>query len=129
MLLNGAHDVPDRSIHITISERFLADLAQLSQSPAQPESVEDFQRLLTDLIDAYRLAVEKAENLEHALESRGVIEQAKGMIMLQRRCSADDAFQTLVAASQARNKKLREIAQEVVGAATDGNSEAPVAGH
>jgi len=68
-------------------------------------------------IDAYQSAIELAENLKHAMESRATIEQAKGMIMLQRNCTADEAFQTLVAASQARNQKLRDIAAEVVQSA------------
>lgn len=31
-------------------------------------------------------------HLERALESRGVIDQAKGILMAQRRCTADEAF-------------------------------------
>ncbi|MEA2452187.1 MAG: hypothetical protein QOG04_897 [Actinomycetota bacterium] len=69
-------------------------------------------------IEAYGKAVDLAKNLQVAMDSRAVIEQAKGMIMLQRRCTADEAFQTLVAASQARNKKLHSIAEEVVEGAT-----------
>lgn len=72
-------------------------------------------------IEAYGKAVDLAKNLQVAMDSRAVIEQAKGMIMMQRRCSADDAFQTLVAASQARNRKLREIAEEVVDGASNGD--------
>lgn len=68
-------------------------------------------------IDSYRKAMELAENLQHAMESRATIEQAKGMIMLQRKCTDDEAFQTLVAASQARNQKLRDIATDVVESA------------
>ncbi|MCA1693419.1 MAG: ANTAR domain-containing protein [Actinobacteria bacterium] len=71
-------------------------------------------------IDAYRSAVELAHNLEAAMESRATIEQAKGMIMMERGCTADEAFQTLVAASQARNKKLRDIAIEIVDGARRG---------
>ena len=55
-----------------------------------------------------------AEQLEAAMRSRAVIEQAKGIVMAQRRCGADDAFQVLVARSQEANRKLRDIAQEVV---------------
>lgn len=57
-----------------------------------------------------------AEHLEKALESRGVIDQAKGILMAQRRCSADDAFQVLVELSQRSNRKLRDVAQELVRA-------------
>ena len=74
-------------------------------------------------VQVYESAVQLSENLNEAMKSRAVIEQAKGMIMMQRHCTADDAFQTLVAASQSRNKKLRDIAQEVVEAASSGESD------
>jgi len=51
-----------------------------------------------------------AENLRTALESRAVIEQAKGALMAQRRCSADEAFDLLVKLSQDTNRKLRDVA-------------------
>jgi GAF domain-containing protein len=70
----------------------------------------------------YQESVELAQNLQKAMDSRATIEQAKGMIMLQRRCSAEQAFETLVSASQHRNKKLREIAEDIVAAATDGGA-------
>lgn len=55
-----------------------------------------------------------AQQLEEALESRAVIEQAKGVLMGQRDCSADDAFEMLRRASQRENVKLREVAQRIV---------------
>ncbi|MBX3287307.1 MAG: GAF and ANTAR domain-containing protein [Actinobacteria bacterium] len=54
------------------------------------------------------------ENLGKALESRSVIEQAKGIIMGTTGCSADQAFQRLVEQSQHENIKLRELAAEIV---------------
>lgn len=78
-------------------------------------------------VQVYENAVQLSENLNEAMRSRAVIEQAKGMIMMERHCSADEAFETLVAASQSRNKKLRDIAQEVVEAAStaDGDGKSP----
>jgi len=71
---------------------------------------------------AVRLAVraEMSENLQHALASRAVIDQALGIIMGQNRCSADEAFDILRTTSQNRNIKLRDIAAATV---------APVSGH
>ena len=58
-------------------------------------------------------------HLEAALRSRTVIDQAKGIIMAQNRCSADAAFQVLVRASQTRNVKLARLASQLVdGVAT-----------
>lgn len=45
---------------------------------------------------------------------RAVIEQAKGILMGLQRCSADEAFQILARASQRENRKLREVAEELV---------------
>jgi GAF domain-containing protein len=53
-------------------------------------------------------------NLEEALASRDVIGQAKGILMVSRRITADDAFTMLRSASQHSNRKLREIADDVV---------------
>jgi AmiR/NasT family two-component response regulator len=49
-----------------------------------------------------------------------VIEQAKGVLTAQQGCPPEDAFQLLVAASQRANRKLRDIAQDVVDAAASG---------
>jgi GAF domain-containing protein len=60
-----------------------------------------------------------AEHLEKALATRGVIDQAKGMLMGARRCNADEAFQLLVDLSQQTNRKLRDVAQEMVNSAVE----------
>jgi AmiR/NasT family two-component response regulator len=57
---------------------------------------------------------ELAAELRTALESRAAIEQAKGIIMATTRCDADTAFRTLVQQSQHENRKLRDIALELV---------------
>jgi GAF domain-containing protein len=54
------------------------------------------------------------ENLREALESRDVIGQAKGILMARRNCTSDAAFEALRQASQRRNVKLRDIAEQVV---------------
>jgi GAF domain-containing protein len=54
------------------------------------------------------------EQLREALSSRAIIDQAIGVLMAQQRCSADDAFAILRRASQNRNRKLRDIASDIV---------------
>ena len=54
------------------------------------------------------------EHLREALESRDVIGQAKGILMARRNCTSDAAFEALRKASQHRNMKLRDIAEQVV---------------
>lgn len=68
----------------------------------------------------YTSTADLAEQMQHAMQSRAVIEQAKGIIMAERRCSADDAFTLLVRWSQDRNRKLRDLADEIVARVTQG---------
>jgi hypothetical protein len=62
----------------------------------------------------YWQRVSLTEQLREALESRDVIGQAKGILMVRRGCNADAAFELLRLRSQRRNVKLREVAAEVV---------------
>jgi GAF domain-containing protein len=55
-----------------------------------------------------------AANLEKALTSRAVIDQAKGVLMARFGIDADDAFARLVALSNRLNVKLRDLALLVV---------------
>jgi GAF domain-containing protein len=63
-----------------------------------------------------------AANLQRALDSRAVIDQAKGILMARNRgMSADAAFDLLSMESQLNNRKLRDIAQDVVDEAQRGD--------
>ena len=63
-----------------------------------------------------------ADQLADAMKSRAVIEQAKGIIMGDRRCNADTAFDLLREMSQRSNRKLRDVAQELVNSRVDQRS-------
>jgi hypothetical protein len=54
------------------------------------------------------------DQFEEALTSRAIIDQAKGMIMMARRCSPEEAFQYLVGLSNNWNRKLRDLAASLV---------------
>jgi GAF domain-containing protein len=69
---------------------------------------------------AFWAAQHLADQLENALESRAVIEQAKGVLLARTGCSLDEAFDLLRVASQNQNRKLRDIAADVVRTAVDG---------
>jgi GAF domain-containing protein len=62
----------------------------------------------------YETTAAVARQMEQAIASRAVIEQAKGVIMGQRRCTADEAFEHLVRASSRGNRRLRDIAAELI---------------
>jgi GAF domain-containing protein len=62
---------------------------------------------------------EQARHMRLAMESRAVIEQAKGVLMAQRHVDADQAFEVLRDASQRYNRKLRDIAAGIVASTQD----------
>ena len=70
---------------------------------------------------ALRMAEREAvvDHLHRGLVSRQVIGQAVGLLMAERRCTADEAFAILKSASQRSNEKLRELAQRLVDAHED----------
>src|SRR3954469_20666053 len=61
----------------------------------------------------------EVEQMREAIRSRAVIEQAKGITMERYGLPADVAWSFLVRTSQQRNKKLRVIAEELVGSAAE----------
>ena len=64
--------------------------------------------------ELYRASRTLADQLQDAMTSRAVIEQAKGVLMAGQRCGPEEAFELLKQASQRENVKLREIAQRIV---------------
>ena len=62
----------------------------------------------------YRDVVRLTEQLQEAITSRAVIDQAKGVLMARHGVDADEAFAQLRHQSQQRNVKLRLVAQEVL---------------
>jgi AmiR/NasT family two-component response regulator len=66
------------------------------------------------VVSRYSQARDLAAHLEHALQSRAVIDHAIGVIMAESRCDASQAFAALRRASNNRSMKLRELATEIV---------------
>ena len=62
----------------------------------------------------YQHARETADHLKTALDSRAVIDQAKGILMERYKVTADQAFQVLARTSMHVNRKLRVVAEELV---------------
>ena len=72
---------------------------------------------LPDNEEACRRLVMEVAQLRRALRSRIVVEQAKGIVMAERRCGPEDAFKVLRDASNNSNVKLRDLAGELVAQA------------
>lgn len=91
-----------------------------SPVPFTDEDREAAQTFAVHATGALMVAVRLAQladltgHLETALGSRGVIDQAKGVLMAENRCTPDEAMAILRKASQNRNVKVRDLAALVV---------------
>ncbi|GAA0233746.1 GAF and ANTAR domain-containing protein [Cryptosporangium japonicum] len=79
--------------------------------------VADYAAIAVANAHAFTATTELAAGLRAAMESRAVIEQAKGVLMAEGRCSAEEAFAQLTRVSQHTNRKLRDVATAVVARA------------
>ncbi len=70
----------------------------------------------------YAAAVDRVAHLEAALDTRGVIDQAKGILMERFKLTPDAAFQALTRVSMESNTKVRDVAARFVatGSLLDG---------
>jgi GAF domain-containing protein len=93
---------PERRAFTADDEAMVADLATAA-SVVVANSV------------AYWGAYDLSQQMTEAMQSRAVIEQAKGMLMARSpTMRSEDAFELLRRASQRENLKLRDIAQRIV---------------
>jgi GAF domain-containing protein len=58
------------------------------------------------------------EQLRQAVATRPLIDQALGIVMAQRRCTASQAFEVLRHASQSVNQPVRDLAAQIVATTT-----------
>jgi GAF domain-containing protein len=83
------------------------DLAALRSLASQATGAIALAQRITD-------AQEFADQLQEAMRYRSVIDQALGVVMGQRKCTAEAAFDILRSASQHRNIKLRDLCTELI---------------
>jgi GAF domain-containing protein len=73
-----------------------------------------YAAVATGNLYAYQSARNLADNMQAALESRAVIDQAKGVLIERYKLTPDEAFQLLAQASMSTNRKVRDIADDLV---------------
>jgi GAF domain-containing protein len=107
-LMMGAQPAGTLNIYAASPSPFGAEEERLAELLAQQASA-----ALT-----HASALEAAEGitlqLREALETRDLIGQAKGILMERESCTAEEAFDMLRRASQRTNRKLREVASDLV---------------
>jgi GAF domain-containing protein len=77
------------------------------------EEVAAFVAIAVGNAEAAARATDDVLNMRRAMESRAVIEQAKGILMERFKVTSEQAFTVLTHASQRSNVKLRDIAEEL----------------
>ncbi|HET8602329.1 MAG TPA: ANTAR domain-containing protein, partial [Marmoricola sp.] len=84
--------------------------------PGTPLSRERLDTLhgYLELVESHARLAAEVTGLREALRSRPVIEQAKGMIMGERGCTADEAFAVLKQLSMDTNVRLADVAAAIV---------------
>lgn len=118
----GSGVVSVLSMPLTVRERTLGALNLYSHLPGAGGAWD--RATATDFVAhasvalanaaAFADSTRMARQLEEALLTRDVIGQAKGIMMVREGCDADQAFSRLRDMSQQANRKLRDIAAEVV---------------
>ena len=83
-------------------------------APAEPPPVGEVTDEVVRLRTLSRRLLERTRQLQVALDSRVVIEQAKGILAERYRLDLGDAFELLRAAARRRQLKLHDLAASVV---------------
>ncbi|MBM7775353.1 GAF domain-containing protein [Actinokineospora baliensis] len=115
-----AHGIPLRVGATTIGAICLyrvADRPFSGEEVAAVRAIADVAAVRVDTERALRRQRLLAEQLESALQSRVVIEQAKGVLAERRGFAPPSAFQELRSLARAHNLKIAQVAEEVVRSA------------
>ena len=114
---HSVHALPMRLRGSVIGALNLFHAREGEMAPADVEAAQALADVATIGILQHRAALEAQvlnEQLNHALNSRVVIEQAKGMIAEREGLNMEEAFSLLRNHSRNHNLKLAEVAREVI---------------
>jgi AmiR/NasT family two-component response regulator len=75
---------------------------------------DDIEVVLARIVAAAGVAQERQAQLQHALDSRVVIEQAKGMLAERLGIGVEDAFELLRQRARSSRVRVHELARAVV---------------
>jgi AmiR/NasT family two-component response regulator len=81
---------------------------------ASPDNVSDGNGSVESLHEFVRLLAERNRQLQTALDSRIVIEQAKGVLIERFDLQPQQAFDLLQRASRSQRRKIHDVAAEIV---------------
>jgi GAF domain-containing protein len=96
------------AVYSTVPQAFDRDAVALTEAFAGTAAVTLSNALVYDNQSAL------VRQLRVAMDSRAVVEQAKGIVMADRRCTPGEAFRILTTVSQETNRKVRDVAAALV---------------
>jgi hypothetical protein len=119
---------------VTVAQRSGDQALTLTMFGARPRSLDPDQLPLAELLvafggavmgnaDAYDGVQRTVYRLRDSVESSALLDQARGVLMHARGCSADDAWQQMRAMSAAQHITMTEVAQQVIESQGAGTSE------
>ncbi|WP_131097164.1 ANTAR domain-containing protein [Streptomonospora litoralis] len=109
--VHDGEELPDLLNAIVLADLLAAE-ERRNASPAAPPRASDADG------EEARLRVTVAQ-LEHALHTRVVTEQAIGVLAERHRLTPREAFELLRSASRSRGRKVADMAREVVASSTN----------
>jgi GAF domain-containing protein len=107
-LLAGDTTYGALNVYTRRPDDFSADDIELADTLAEQASI------VVANATAFAEAASLNDQLREALASREVIGEAKGILIAREGCTRDEAFDMLRRASQRENRKLRQIAEDIV---------------
>jgi GAF domain-containing protein len=114
---HAVNSLPLRLRDSVIGALNLFHVETVAMAPAEIEAAQALADVATIAILQHRATLEAqvlAEQLSHALNSRIVIEQAKGMVAERERVPMEEAFARLRRHARDHNRRLADIANDVI---------------
>jgi len=94
------------------------DMGAMNLFSSQPDSFDEESEHVALLFASHAAVAmseaQEQENLRGAIDFRDLVGQAKGILMERYKITGDQAFRILSLASQLHNRKLRDVASELV---------------
>jgi hypothetical protein len=110
-----AHDITTAAPHLVdVLSRYCEALGDGDLTTAAARERLDSLHAYLDLVEEHGRLAAEASGMREALKTRPVIDQAKGIIMADRRCSADEAFEVIRRLSMETNVRVADVAAALV---------------
>lgn len=108
----------DRSDEASIRAAVDAGVSAYVVDGLRRERVKPILDMAVSRFSAYSRLLRELEEARSELESRRLVERAKGILMKSRRCSEESAYALLRRTAMNQNRKIAEIAQSLITAAS-----------